>query len=396
MEKAYSYSAKTSSGQKIQGIIYADSKPLAFSKLKRGGFLPISVSLSPSNTVRGWFKPDFDKRELARLYTTVGRRLNNGKSLVDGLEAASEYIQDNRLRQAVMLMRQAIMDGQPEFTAMMAAGFPRRDALVIRSTAETGKTGQSFISLGEEIAQSEKLRKGISSIFRMPMIMAGFMVLFVWAALMFIAPATLSFLKQTGLRLNFSPLINAYFQLVDLFHVSWILSTSIYFGGVAGIVYFLRSNAFKRVLDKFSTLKNLSTKSDHAALWQSFALLYDAAIPTREAAAIVGDSAKREDSKEAFQKMAKLVESGRSVEDAVANAGFPKFVVAGVASAASSGDLVSGLQDMVRNLQEDTQMLTELLQENAKIGSVLLMGVGLLIVFVFTYYPMIASVMSNV
>lgn len=396
MEKAYRYTAKTSNGQRLEGVIYAESKPLAFAKLKRGGFLPLSVSLSPGDTVKGWMKPDFDKRELSRLYTTVGRRLNNGKSLVDGLEAASEYIQDNRLRQAVMLMRQAIVDGQSEFTAMLTAGFPRRDALVIRSTAETGKTGETFISLGEEIAQAEKLRKGIVSIFRMPMIMAGFMALFIWAALMFIAPATLSFLKQTGLKLNFSPLISAYFKLVELFHVSWILSTAIYFGGIAAIVYFIRSDTFKRMLDKFSTLKNLSTKSDHAALWQSFSLLYDAAIPTREAAAIVGDSAKREDSKEAFRKMAKLVESGHSVEAAVAAAGFPKFVVAGISSAASSGDLVSGIQDMVRNLQEDVQMLTELLQENAKIGSVLLMGVGLLIVFVFTYYPMIASVMSNV
>jgi hypothetical protein len=41
-------------------------------------------------------------------------------------------------------------------------------------------------------------------------------------------------------------------------------------------------------------------------------------------------------------------------------------------------------------------MLTEVLQENAKIFSILGMGAGVLVVFVFTYYPMIASVMSNV
>jgi type II secretory pathway component PulF len=330
------------------------------------------------------------------LYTTVGRRLNNGKSLVEGLEAASEYIQDARLRQGVMLMRQSILDGANEYQAMQAAGFPRRDCLVIRSTSEAGKTGESFKSLGEEIIRVEALRKGVASTFRVPAIMGVFMVLFVWAAIMFIAPATLSFLKQTGLRMNFSPLIAYYFDFVKLFHIQATLSSIMYFGVFGAIIYFLRSESFKKMLDKVKTLRMLSIKSDHAALWNSFSLLYDAAVPAREAAAIVGDSANREDSKAAFRKMAKLVESGRSLEDAASQSGFPTFIVSGVISAASGGDTVSGLEDMSRNLEEDVLVLTAMLQENAKIASILVMGVGVLIVFIFTYYPMIASVMSNV
>lgn len=396
MDTAYRYTAKTSRGQKITGVIHAKNKPLAFSKLKKGGFMPLKVQASVGDTLSGWFRPSFDKQELSRLYITVGRRLKNGKSLVEGLEAAGEYIQDNRLRQAVLMMRQSVLDGQSEFQAMQAAGFPRRDTLVIRSTAETGKTGESFMALGDEIARIEALRRSVASTFRMPAMMAVFMVLFVWAALMFIAPATMSFLKQTGLKLNFSPLIASYFKLVALFHKQEVVSSAIYFGLFASIGYFLRTDTFKAFLDKFKTLRTLSVKSDHAALWNSFALLYDAAVPAREAAAIVGDSAKRADSKQAFLKMAKMVESGRSLEDATASAGFPQFVVSGVSSAASGGDMVAGLNDLVRNLEEDVRVLTAVLQENAKIASVLAMGAGVLIVFVFTYYPMIASVMSNV
>lgn len=396
MDIAYSYTAKTSRGQTISGVVHAPNKPLAFSKLKKGGFSPVKVTPAYLETVGGWLKPNFNTQELIRLYTTLGRRLNNGKSLVEGLDSASEYIQDNRLRQAVMMMRQSILDGQTEFQAMLAAGFPRRDALVIRSTSETGKTGESFIALGDELARAEILRRSIASTFRVPAIMAVFMIIFIWAALMFIAPATLSFLKQTGLKLSFSPLISAYFDLVRLFHLSSTLSTVIYFGFFAGVTYFIRSSYFKELLDRSKTLRNLSLKSDHAALWNSFSLLYDAAVPTREAAVIVGESARRKDSKFAFIKMGKMVESGRSLEDAVASAGFPRFVVSGVASATSGGDVVSGIKDMVKNLEEDVSVLTSLLQENAKIVSILGMGSGVLIVFVFTYYPMIASVMSNV
>lgn len=395
MEFAYTYSAKSSRGQLITGIIHAESKALAYAKLKRGGFLPLKVEPDIMNSISGFFRRDFNKPELARFYITLGRRLRNGKSLVDGLESATEYVQDQRLRQAVMMMRQAILDGQSEFVAMQAAGFPRRDSLVIRSTSETGKTGESFLSLGDEIARVEALRRGVASTFRMPAIMAVFMVLFIWAALMFIAPSTLGFLKQTGLKLNFSPIVAAYFDFVRLFHKQSIVSSILYFAFFGSAGWFLRSNKFKEFLDKFKTLRTLSLKSDHATLWNSFALLYDAAVPAKEAASIVGDSAKREDSRAAFLKMGRHIESGRSLEEASASSGFPPFIVSGVASAASGGDMVAGLADMVRNLEEDVTVLTSVLQENAKIVSILAMGCGILLVFVMTYYPMLASVMSN-
>lgn len=395
MEFAYKYSAKSSRGQLLGGCVYAKNKALAYSKLKKGGFLPLKVDLDPMQTLSGVLKPDFNKSELARFYVTLGRRLRNGKSLVDGLESATEYVQDQRLRQAVMMMRQSILDGQSEFAAMQAAGFPRRDSLVIRSTAETGKTGESFLSLGDEISRAEALRRSVAATFRMPLIMSVFMVLFVWAALMFIAPSTLAFLKQTGLKLNFSPLIATYFDFVRLFHKQALVSSVLYFIVFGALAWFLRSSTFRAFLDRFKTLRNLALKSDHAALWNSFALLYDAAVPAKEAAVIVGDSARRADSRAAFLKMGRFIESGRSLEESVSAAGFPTFVVSGVASAASGGDVVAGLADMVRNLEEDVSVLTSVLQENAKVFSVLAMGAGILLVFVMTYYPMLASVMSN-
>lgn len=396
MEFAFNYTAKSSRGQVVKGVVFAKNKPLAFAQLKRGGFFPLQVSFALGPTISGIFNPTMNKAELSRLYVTVGRRLKNGKSMVEGLEAAIDYLNDPRLRQAVMQMRQGVLDGQTEYQAMLKAGFTRRDCLVIRSTSEAGKTGESFASLGDEIQRAEALRKSVSSTFRVPAIMGVFMVLFVWAALMYIAPATMSFLAQTGLKLNFSPLIANYFELVKVFHIQPWVSTAIYFAAFGGVVAFLRSAAFKAMLDRFKTLRDLSVKSDHASLWNSFSMLYDAAVPAREAALVVGESAKREDSRLAFRRMSKMVEAGRSMEDAVAAAGFPRFVVAGVASAASGGNMVEGLQDMAKNLEEDTQVLTEVLQENAKIFSILGMGAGVLVVFVFTYYPMLASVMSNV
>ena len=84
------------------------------------------------------------------------------------------------------------------------------------------------------------------------------------------------------------------------------------------------------------------------------------------------------------------------MEDAVANAGFPPFIVMAVRSASSSGDTTAGLMEFANDLEQDVTTLTELLKDNVKVLSTVVMGLGMLLVFVMTYYPMLASVMSNI
>lgn len=395
MELAYHYRARDSRGVNLSGVVYAPNRALAFAQLKRAGFLPGNMKLSLGQTVRALLHRSFDRSELARFYSTVGRRMENGKPMVEGLEAASEYVSDPRLRQAILLMKQAILDGHSEFEAMSLAGFPKRDAMMVRSTAEAGRTASSFQQLSREISRVESLRKAVDSIFRMPKMMGVLMVGFVWAAITFIAPMTLSFLKQTGLRLNFNPFLTAYFDFVRLYEKSPWVNSVLYFAAFAAFVYLLRRPAVKRQLDRIPILLTISTKADHASLWNSFRLLYDAAIPGKEAARIVSEAANREDSRLAFNKLARMLESGRSLDEAVSSSGFPPFITSGVRSAVSSGDVTDGLADMASNLEEDVTVLTDILKENVKLFATLGVAGGVLVVFTLTYYPMLASVLSN-
>src|SRR5690606_38638821 len=107
----------------------------------------------------------------------------------------------------------------------------------------------------------------------------------------FIAPMTLSFLKQTNLRLNFNPFINAYFDFVRYFEQAPVLNSVLYFAAFGALVWAFRRPAVKRQLDRIPILLNISTKADQASLWNSFLLLYDAAIPAKEAARVVAEAA---------------------------------------------------------------------------------------------------------
>lgn len=395
MDLAFNYTAKTSRGKLMTGVVYAPNKVLGYARLKKNGFKPLSLELNPVESLRNLMSGQFNAMELARFYNTLGRRMNNGKPLVEGLESAIEYVADPKLKQAILVMRQATLDGQNEHQAMAAAGFPSRDALVIRATSEAGKTGQTFLSLAAEISRVEALRRSVASIFRMPIIMAFMMYAMFYGALGWVAPMTMKFLKQTNLKMNLNGFIQGYFDFATLFNAHFITASLLYAVVPVAVIFGVRSQAFKNALDHLRRLRDISVKADMAALWNSFGLLYDAAIPVKEACRIIADAAKRQDSRQAFIKLGRMVEAGRPIEEAIQNCGFPAYIVSGVRSSASGGALLEGLQDMVKNLEEDVLTMTDMLKENVKIAAVLLVATGVSLVFFVTYYPIVASVLSN-
>ncbi len=379
----------------MEGVVYAPNKALAYARVKRNGFQPLTVDFRLEESLRNLVSGDFDQNQLARFYTTLGRRMANGKPLVEGLDSAVDFITDQRLRQAIIVMKQATLDGQNEYQAMSAAGFPQRDAMVVRATTEAGKTAETFQSLATEIMRVEHLRRSVTAIFRMPKIMAFMMYAFFYGAVVWVAPMTMKFLKQTNLKLNLNAFNQGYFDFATLFRENLIVGTVLYVLVPIFLVLFLRSEAFGRMVDNLKRLRDISVKADMAALWNSFGLLYDAAIPAKEVARIIADAARRPDSRVSFIKLGRMVEAGRPLEDAITYCGFPSYVVSGVKASASGGYMVEGLKDMVKNLEEDVLTMTEILQENVKIGATLMVAAGVSLIFFVTYYPIVASVLSN-
>lgn len=396
MNWGYKYTARSERGQQIEGFIEATDLASAYVRLKKLGLRPTSVRFDLGHTfhlVRGG---EFDPAQLARLYTTLGRRIKNGRSLVEGLTSAVEYLTDPRLKQAVITMAQAIQDGQNEYQAMTAAGFSKRDAMVIRSTAEAGRTGETFLNLAEELTRTNSLRRSVRQVFFLPIAMAVFMYAFFFFALWQIAPATMKFLKQTNLQIKLNSFNQAYFDFADWFHANMLIGFGAYLTAPFLLVLFLRSRSFKKLIDSLPSVRTLSLKSDHATLWNSFSLLYDAAVPVRVACSLLADAATREDSRRSFLRLAKRIDAGLPVEEAVQGCQFPQFIVAGVRSAASGGDLSAGLQDLVRNLEEDVTTATEVLKEKVKLASIVFVAIGILFTAAVSYFPVAGTVLGNV
>ncbi len=391
MNYAYRYNAHNQASKSVTGLVFAETSDSAYAKLKRAGLRVASLRMDLIGTLSGW-SGKFDTRELVRFYRTMGKRLEAGKPMISGMEAAISFTTDPLLINALRLMQQRLMDGSKIADAMHSAGFPERDLNVIRAADASGKQGQAFIRLGEDVERAERLRSAISSTFLPMKILAVVGLVGVYAAMGWLSPTMIRFFAQwsNGTAPHLPPLIYLY-NLVALWVTTHKIAGALIVGAciLAGNAA-LKSRFVKQSADYWNNWRLISEKSDHSSAWTSFGLLYDAGgISAYESAAVVRKSCTRQDSQDMFNRMDKILRLGVPISVAVARAGFPMYVINGVKSAEEGGaSLAEGLMSMVSDLEQDVEVMTDILKIKITYLSQIFGGLIVSGFFYVTLYPM--------
>ena len=396
-EKAYSFTAKNRNRELINGVIYAADADAAYIKLSQMGYSPSDIpKLNVKYSIQNLLSSGFNKRELARFYASMSKRLKNGRSVPEGLENAVEFVDDPKLKQALIMMRQFVQEGNSLASAMKMSNFPLRDVEVVRSTADAGKSADSMERIAVELHRSEALRKSIMSVLRMPIVILFIMYAAFYGVLVFIAPAMFKFFKTALTNVKLPAYAKSFYEFAEVFKANLVVGTIIYIGILVAVVWFVRSSMFRRMIERFKLVKIISERSDMANLWTSFAMLYDAGINSEESTKLLANAAAREESKDNFLNMNRLLRSGLNIVESAPKAGFPVYVVRGLQAADSSGDLVAGVEDMCKDLSQDVEEYTAKLKDFIQLLSVALLSAFVLLFFMVSYFPIISATLSQV
>ena len=78
MQKVYRYTIKNRLGHIVEGALFAPDRQVAEITLKRLDARVIDLAVSWSDTINTMSRSHFDLRELAQVYSTLGRRIENG------------------------------------------------------------------------------------------------------------------------------------------------------------------------------------------------------------------------------------------------------------------------------------------------------------------------------
>jgi type II secretory pathway component PulF len=396
MDLAYSFQAKTETGRSVSGLVIASSTPMALGKVKKIGFIKPRVSVSIGETIRGWFGAEFDKRELSRFYRTMAARLDRDSTILQALDGADDYITDVRLKSAVSIMYTSIMEGRLLYEAMTTAGFADRDCKVIRALGEGGKTAKAFGDLSLEVERERRRSAGIKATMRQP-IMVLFLVYIAFPGIIFwMAPKMMDFFKKIGeMRMKMPGPAAAFYEMVGFLNNNQFMFWLIYPCIPFACFFLTRSKWFDKQVDKIRLFKEISVKTDHAAVWGGYSLLYGVGVPPADIAEFMGTACKRADSKKALSKFSKQLRAGVDENTAIERAEFPKFVASAYKAAKQSNNIELDLERFSGTLTDDVELLTERLTDFMMLLSKLMIALVIFGMFFMTVFPMAGTVMAN-
>ncbi|MBU2734578.1 hypothetical protein HAQ00_02310 [Acidithiobacillus caldus ATCC 51756] len=396
MRLVYRYIAKPGTGEIFEGLVFASSEEEAIQKVAKQGLKVIEIQISLKDIVNTFYKSQPSGRELSQFYRTIGKRLENGRGVRQTIEESLEFTLDDNLKVMASMMLLAAANAATIDECMAFAGFPERDCAIVKSLRLAGSAYKAFESLSAYYSRDYNLRRMIRGVFIEPSIVLVLGYIFVWGVFVFAIPKIehlFKVLPDSKLPKN----IEYLYHLVNIFDAHIVVSTILYIAIIPAGFLFFRSPLFKRMIDMVGSIRNLSERSDHAIIWSSYALLYEAAWNRADAAEMISRSATRRDSQIALQEMAIAMRRAITPARAVTLSGFPKFVKSAVANILGSGsadDIVEGLINFSETLQDDVTVLSERVAVVLKNTTIVVFGLFVTGIISITVLPVILSAIS--
>ena len=401
MRKAYNYIAKTSGGFTDEGIMVAQDEGDVVSKLRGRGLRALSVEINHRDTMNLLSARDFDPAGLASYYTGLGLRIKNGMDPTVAAADMKDQPRNLRLRIAAQEMDSLLRTGIKLSQAMSTAGFPERDCAITQAMEQGAKTAQGLENISHDYQRTAEIQRKIKGMLLEPMFIGLVGVIGIWVTIVFGVPIYQHAFAQMSSNAagKEPPYVRLFYGFADYFDKAVVMNSILYFLAFVGIIIFLRSKLFRRLLDHISTLRRFSEMVDNAALWGGFRLLIETSINPEQIPFMMAKSAHRPDSREAFENLGNLVRRGMRFSPAIKQAGFPDYIAREAASAMSAPGIDAQVQalDMMRNIMAmRVAELTEKVVTLSRILTVVGAGALVLAIAMLTFMPIMITEMSMV
>jgi len=392
MQFIYQFTAYTTENELIDGNIPADDHDVAFTKLKRIGLRPNKIVFDVTATAKSMFSPEFDLRDLVRFYNSLGDRINTGRGdLVDGLRGAVEFVFDKNLKTAIMIMANRIGAGDKIHDSLTYAGFPKIDAMTIRSAEMAGSHGNAFKRLAEEHAKTRALAGEVKKVFLMPIVTMFVIYLGICAAPYYFGLGSEKFITEfNGDKAQFE----WYFSVAHFSHEHLFMYLALATVPILALSWAYQAKMLSMAMSYWPLWNKITYLKDMAATWTAFASMYDAGVPPYECASLVIDAAVREDTKHCFKRLEGAILSGKTINVATKQAGFSPQVYKGVRAAEDGGGVNIGLKAMASDFNNDASTLVEVLKVKADLLSKLMTFIGVLFLAYVVLGPSYLSAMK--
>jgi len=397
MMLAYRYRARARGDRMVSGMVLASGRDVAIETLRSNGLEPTSLSVSLNYSVEASRRRTFRQDELALFYETLAAQYDSGvlEQLILG---STEFVRDKLLITALETLAQRLaFHGGSLGREMAACGFPPTHCAAIESAATSGKLPEVLRSLSEDCHRNSELGDEMQAALFIPAIAMLIIILGIWASLCFLAPmmkklwGSLSSVKAK----DASDWLQLYMSFIEWIGDHRALFTLAYLGAWIAVAAILFSPPVRRLFLRVPLVRNLRERSEMLRQWSLWRAFYESGESIAVASRKLVANCELETSRQSFTELARLLENGYPVAEAVRISRFPTYIQNGVAAAFKRNDgAANGIHAMVRRLAHEVNVLTRQLKDTIRTVAPLTLGFGVILLFAATMLPNMAMVGS--
>jgi len=352
----------------------------AYEVLTSQGIKPIKIE-EPTKSF--WKKEIFKKKpsqeDLAFVLTQLSLLLSSGLNLLKALETASQQIEDKRIKQALLSVKEAIEKGEPIHTAFEKGEIFPEFILEMLKTAERGENLEKVLDIGGEfLRRMSEVRAKVFSSLTYPAFVIVFSFLSVLLVVKFVIPKVASVLSGLGKEL---PLITKI-----LLFFSNLLGYAFYLLPLALVLLLLRRRLIsKESLDRYFLKIPIFGKVSFYFQLSRFAgslrMALFSGIPMVRALSLSIGSITNEYIRKKLEDLPEQVAKGRSLSEVLRSKEvFPPLFVSLLAVGEKSGELERSLSLLERVYDQQAMRVINLWLRLAE--PIAMLVIGILVAFV--------------
>ena len=251
----FAYTAKSSTGEKLSGMIAAASRAEAMQKLRAQSIYPMSVKdAAPATTSLSIKLPvRVKKDQVADFCSQLADLLSNGVPMLESLKILGEATENPKLQETCMAIHDAVSQGDTLDVAMgkYPAIFSELTLSMIRAGQEGAFLEESLQRTSHFLRKQDEMRSKIIGALTYPIILGVVGSIIVAAMVVFLVPKFQPFfdrLEQNGKGL---PLITIVLLGASKLLMNYGLLVILAVAGIVfGIMRWIKTESGRRLVDK--------------------------------------------------------------------------------------------------------------------------------------------------
>ena len=385
----FAYEAKQGPGDKVHGMMEAESRADCVGKLTQKGWYPLSITEMGEGDrgVMESFRGRISSRDIEGFTRQLASLLESGLTLLKALQVLEGQRHKPAFARVITQLADSIKDGTPFSDSL--AQFPQVFSDLYVNMARSGEVGGNLEVVLNRLAdfseQREELQTRIRTAMAYPMLMAVVGTATIAILLTFVVPTIAGMFADLGQALPLPTRI--------LLGTSRILILYGWMVAVAGVLSFLvfqralKSSEARLTLDrlwlKLPLVGDLTIKTNITQLARTLGTLLESGVPILSALEVAQRTLSNELLRSELGSMHEEVSAGSSLAATFAKRPiFPSMIANLVSVGEEGGQLEQALGRIANTYDRDTRRAVSVLTSLLEPAMILLMGsvVGFIVI----------------